>query len=165
MIGKSVKTKEYKSEAEGMVKKWTEAAEDSDHFRLAFNKPGTWSQKYNMVWDDILGFNLFPEEIENKEITYYLKNQNRYGLPLDNRDTYTKLDWVIWSASMANSNPQFRELIKPVYNFINETPDRVPMTDWYWTNTGEMRGFIARSVVGGVYMELLKDKLKTNIPK
>ena len=79
---------------------------------------------------------------------------------MDNRDTYTKLDWILWSASLANSNEQFRELMKPVYDFLNETPDRFPMTDWYWTKSGEMRGMYARSVVGGVYMEMLKSKME-----
>jgi hypothetical protein len=136
------------------------AADDGDYFRLAFDKPGTWSQKYNMVWDDILRFNLFDEAIVNKEVAHYLKVQNRYGLPLDSRETYTKLDWILWTASMANNKEAFNALKAPVYDFLNETPDRVPMTDWYWTKSGEMRGFIARSVVGGVYMELLKEKLK-----
>ena len=158
--GLQTEATEYKKLAAKMVEDWVKAADDGDHYRLAFDKPGSWSQKYNMVWDDILGFNLFDEQIENAEIAFYLKNQNRYGLPLDSRETYTKLDWIIWSASLANSNDEFRTLIAPVYNFLQETPDRVPMTDWYWTKSGEMRGFIARSVVGGVYMELLKDKLK-----
>lgn len=159
MRGLKADANAYHTLSKELVEKWILAAADGDHYRLAFDKPGSWSQKYNMVWDDILGFNIFPEEVENKEIAYYLKSQNRYGLPLDNRDSYTKLDWITWSASMANNNQQFRELIKPVYNFLNETPDRVPMTDWYWTKSGELRGFIARSVVGGVYMELLKEKL------
>jgi hypothetical protein len=150
----------YRKEAEDLVQKWMKAADAGDHFRLAFDKPDSWSQKYNMVWDDILGFNIFPEEAENKEIRYYLDHRNRYGLPLDNRATYTKLDWILWSASLANENKEFRELIKPVYDFLRETPDRIPMSDWYWTKSGEYRGFIARSVVGGVYMELLKEKFK-----
>ena len=150
----------YNAEARAMVQKWIKAADDGDHFRLAFDQPGTWSQKYNMVWDDILSFNIIPEEVENKEIAYYLKKQERYGLPLDNRQSYTKLDWIIWTASLANSSEDFRKLIKPVHVFLNETPERLPMTDWYWTTTGEWRGFLARSVVGGVYMELLKDKMK-----
>jgi hypothetical protein len=151
---------EYNKLAATMVSDWVKAADDGDYFRLAFDKPGSWSQKYNMVWDDILGFHLFDEAIENKEIAHYMKVQNRYGLPLDSRETYTKLDWILWTASMANTNEEFRALTAPVYNFLNNTPDRVPMTDWYWTKSGEMRGFIARSVVGGVYMELLKEKLK-----
>jgi hypothetical protein len=160
MQGKKTEAKEYRILAENMVQDWVKAADDGDHYRLAFDKSDSWSQKYNMVWDKLLGFNFFPDEVINKEIAWYLKVQNRYGLPLDSRETYTKLDWILWTASMANSNDEFKQLIAPVYTFLNETPDRVPMTDWYWTKSGEMRGFIARSVVGGVYMELLKDKLK-----
>jgi hypothetical protein len=160
MQGMKTEANEYLNLAENMVQDWIKAASDGDHYRLAFDKPGTWSQKYNMVWDKLLGFNLFPDEVIDKEIAWYLKVQNRYGLQLDSRETYTKLDWILWSASMANTNEEFKNLIEPVYTFLNETPDRVPMTDWYWTKSGEMRGFIARSVVGGVYMELLKEKLK-----
>ena len=160
MRGLKEEAAKYNAEARSMVQKWIKAADDGDHFRLAFDQPGTWSQKYNMVWDDILSFNIIPEEVENKEIAYYHLKQERYGLPLDNRQSYTKLDWIIWTASLANTNDEFRKLIKPVHVFLNETPERLPMTDWYWTKTGEWRGFIARSVVGGVYMELLKDKMK-----
>ena len=160
MRGLGAEASAYKKIATDLAQKWVQAAEDGDHFRLAFDKPGSWSQKYNMVWDEVLGFNLFPKQVKDKEIAYYLKVQNHYGLPLDNRESYTKLDWIIWTATMAGSKEQFSELIKPVYNFLNETPDRVPMTDWYWTRSGEMRGFQARSVVGGVYIKLLKEKLK-----
>ncbi len=159
MQGLTAEATAYKKVATELSQKWVQEAADGDHFKLAFDKPGSWSQKYNMVWDELLGFNLFPKSVKEKELTYYLKSMNHYGLPLDNRETYTKLDWVIWSATMSNSNQQFSELIKPVYNFLNETPDRVPMTDWYWTKSGELRGFIARSVVGGVYIKLLKEKL------
>lgn len=162
MQGMKRQSAEYMKLVRDMVEKWTQAADDGDHFRLAFDAAGSWSQKYNMVWDDMLGFNAFPEEVENKEISFYLKNQKRYGLPLDSRDSYTKLDWIFWTASMANSEKEFSQLVAPVYKFLNETPDRVPMTDWYWTKSGELRGFVARSVVGGVYMELLKAKLKSN---
>ncbi len=150
----------YHKIATELAQNWVKTADDGDHFKLAFDKPGSWSQKYNMVWDEILGFNLFPKQVKDKEIAYYLKIQNHYGLPLDNRETYTKLDWIIWTATMAGTKEQFSELIKPVYAFLNETPDRVPMSDWYWTRSGEMRGFQARSVVGGVYIKLLKEKLK-----
>ncbi|MGD0778638.1 MAG: DUF1793 domain-containing protein [Candidatus Solibacter sp.] len=39
--------------------------------------------------------------------------------------------------------------------FLNESPGRAPMTDWYWTNTGKQEGCQARSVVGGAFVKML----------
>ena len=95
--------------------------------------------------------------MERKEIAYYRAHLNRYGLPLDNRKTYTKLDWTLWSATLADSADGFDALVSPVYDFLNATPDRVPMTDWYETTNARKVGFQARSVVGGVFIKMLAD--------
>jgi hypothetical protein len=89
---------------------------------------------------------------------YYRKIQNRYGLPLDNRQSYTKLDWILWTATLTQSPEDFLALVRPVHRFLNETPDRVPMTDWYWTQDARQRGFQARPVVGGVFLQMLYAK-------
>ena len=124
-------------------------ADDGDHYHLAFDKPGTWGQKYNLVWDNILGLHLFPPDVSSREISFYLQHMNRYGLPLDNRATYTKLDWELWTATPAGSPDDFRTMVHSVFSFLNDTPDRVPMTDWYDTITSKQVGFQARSVVSG----------------
>ena len=100
-LGKTDEAAEYRDSREDMAAEWVKMADDGDHYRLAFDKPGTWSQKYNLVWDKLLGLNLFPPEIARKEIAYYKTKQNKYGLPLDNRSDYTKLDWIVWTATLA----------------------------------------------------------------
>jgi len=153
--------KDYNTTAKAMAGKWVGMAAEGDHYKLAFNSPGTWSQKYNLVWDIVLDYNLFPKSVRDAEIAYYLTEINRDGLPLDSRADYTKLDWSLWTATLASSPEQFKALVDPIYRWINETPSRVPLTDWYDTKTGKQVGFQARSVVGGVFIKALSDKQLT----
>ncbi|HEY1808977.1 MAG TPA: DUF4965 domain-containing protein [Acidobacteriaceae bacterium] len=157
MLHKTDEAAKFRRNAQQMAQQWMKMAADGDHTRLAFNLPGTWSQKYNLVWDRILGLHLFPESLTQEEIAFYLKHQNAFGLPLDNRHTYTKLDWSVWTATLAPNPQQFQQLIDPVYKFMTDTPTRVPLSDWFDTVTGAQAGFQARSVVGGVYIKMLSD--------
>ena len=156
-LGKKDEAASYGKLARGMADRWVKMADDGDHYRLAFDKPGTWSQKYNLVWDRLLGLNLFSPQVARRELNFYRTKQGRYGLPLDGRETYTKLDWIVWTATLSDSPEEFRAFIRPAYRFAHETPSRVPLTDWYDTVDGKQRGLQARSVVGGVYVKLLAD--------
>ncbi|HLI04078.1 MAG TPA: DUF4965 domain-containing protein [Terracidiphilus sp.] len=157
LLGYSGVAGQYDALAHEMAHKWMAMADDGDHYRLAFDEPGTWSQKYNLVWDRILGLNLFPESVAAKEISFYKRRLNRYGLPLDNRAAYTKLDWELWTASLAQSDSDFQSFVTPIVAFLRDTMPRVPMTDWYDTLTARQMHFQARSVVGGVYIKMLSD--------
>ena len=140
-LGQQSAAGEYSALAKEFSKKWAAMALDGDHFRLAFDRPGTWSQKYNLVWDHLLGLNVFAPEVVSKELAFYTAHQNKYGLPLDNRAAYTKIDWLAWTASLARSPSGFQALFDPAYRFANESSSRVPLTDWYDTKTGEQTGF------------------------
>ena len=155
MLGMSDVAQRYTEKAREMAAQWEQMANDGDHYRLTFDKPGTWSQKYNIVWDKLLGLNIFPDSIAEKEVAYYLTRQNRYGLPLDSRETYTKTDWIMWTATLAKDQTTFEAFVAPVHDFMNETLDRVPMSDWVYTDKPYRRGFMARAVVGGYFIKML----------
>lgn len=156
-LGKQKIADDYGSKAKEMAAKWESLSNDGDHYKLAFDKSGTWSQKYNLVWDQLLDLKLFPRSVQQTELAFYQRHLNRYGLPLDNRKTYTKLDWEIWTATLSDSTEQFQQLIAPISKWMNETPTRVPLTDWYDTVDGRQVGFQARSVVGGIFIKALAD--------
>ena len=157
MRGEKPKARELMQLASQFADRWVKEADDGDHFRLAFDRPGTWSQKYNLVWDRILGLNLFPDAVRRKEMDFYRTKQDEFGLPLDNRRSYTKLDWTLWTATLTQTPADFEALVNPVWRFLDESPSRVPMTDWFRTRDGTQQGFQARSVVGGVFLQMLYD--------
>lgn len=156
----------YLNKAREMAEIWTKTAANGDGtFRLAFDRPDTFSLKYNAVWDGIFGTGVFPDGIWERELVSYLDRLNPYGVPLDNRAGYTKSDWEVWVASMMRDKADFERVIARLWDFYNETPDRVPMTDWYETeqprqyhyrtcDDGRPVGFQNRTVQGGLFMKL-----------
>ncbi|MDE6527855.1 MAG: DUF1793 domain-containing protein, partial [Muribaculaceae bacterium] len=85
-----------------------------------------------------------------------------FGLPLDSRSDYTKTDWIVWTATLADDKAEFEQFIEPVHKFMHESPDRVPMSDWIYTSRPNYEVFRARPVVGAYFIKMLEDKLKSN---
>ena len=88
----------------------TKATDTTGQLKLAYDRPGTWSQKYNLVWDRLLGLHIFPKEVALRETAYYQTKLNPFGLPLDGREVYTKLDWETWTATLAADDSYTREI-------------------------------------------------------
>ncbi|MBR5759433.1 MAG: DUF1793 domain-containing protein, partial [Thermoguttaceae bacterium] len=71
-----------------------------------------------------------------------------------------KVDWEVWTATLADSREDFDALMDGVYKFVNKTEPRVPMTDWYHTDSAQECNMHARSVVGGFFMKFLEEGVK-----
>lgn len=157
MLEEKELSQEYHAKAAQMAREWEKRAFADDHYMLAFDKPETWSLKYNLIWDKLFGSNLFSKNVYEREITYYINKANVYGTPLDSRATYTKSDWLAWCASMTDDKEQLQALLAPVAAYLENTESKVPFSDWYDTVSGKHCKFIARSVQGGIFMPMLKN--------
>ena len=146
----------YMELAKAYAAKWElDAKADHKGTRLVFDNSEGWSLKYNVVWDNILGYNIFSEKMKKNEIKVYMSKMNRYGVPLDSRKDYTKIDWLMWSTCIYDDKKYFNAVVESIMNMINEAADRVPLTDWYDTVTNAHFHFQNRTVVGGLYINLL----------
>lgn len=157
ILGETDDAEYFRVVAKKFAAEWLKAADGGECTRLAFDQAGSWSQKYNLVYDRLLELKLFPASLAEREVAFYRAHQNRYGLPLDSRADYTKLDWLLYCACLSGKDDDFQALLSPVIDFLKESPSRVPMTDWYDTGSGAQVGFQARSVVGGLFIRLLYD--------
>jgi hypothetical protein len=163
-LGNTENAKKYRELAEYMAESWKKRAYNDDgSTRLTFDAPNTFSMKYNMVWDKIWGTGLFPEEVYKAEIDSNFSRFKTYGMPLDSRCDQTKSDWLVWTATMAETKEDFERFILPLWRFYNETPDRIPMSDWYDTVSGCYIGFIHRTVQGGLFIKMLDESKKLKI--
>lgn len=147
----------YLSVAKEYAEKWEkESIGKYGSSRLAFDREDSWSLKYNIIWDKLLNINIFSEDVFEREVKVYSEKINKYGVPLDMREDYTVNIWNFWTTVMTDNEEYRDKVINAQYDFINETIDRVPITDWYCTSINRRMDFQNRSVVGGLFINLLK---------
>ncbi len=153
--GKIFSDAEYLDIASDLAKKWQAEAKGKYASRLAFDMEDSWSLKYNIIWDKLLNIHIFDNDIFETEVKLYKSKMNSYGVPLDCREDYTKMDWLFWTTVMADDKEYTNMVIDAVFRFINETPDRVPVTDWYYSSMPRMASFQNRTVLGGIFVNLI----------
>ncbi len=155
MRGDDHEAKRYTALSRRWAHRWLSINEQDGHFRAQFNVPGGWGEPYNMVWGRVLGFHLFPYTAVKRELTFLISKANRFGIPLNNATTGSDTDHTIYTAALARTKPLFDGFINPLYRFLNDSPDRVPLADWYDSRTGA--AFMhARPVVGAAFVEFMR---------
>ena len=135
--------------------------------RLAFDRPETFSLKYNAVWDKLWHLQLLPDSFFRAEMVRYRKEALYYGIPLDSRERYAKSDWMLWAACLSEDPADFAFVVHLLHSYFETTRDRVPMNDWFYADTAQQfyrrRGkihageFQHRTVQGGLCLKLLME--------
>ena len=147
--------RKYREIAEEYAKEIIQFADNFGHLPLTWDTDETtYSLKYNLAYDKILGLGLFPQSFIEREVDFYLTKAGEYGVPLDTRNGYTKSDWLIWTASLTDDVAKKKQFVVLVDNFLKNSPMREPFPDWYDVNTGERFWFRNRTVQGGCFILL-----------
>lgn len=144
----------YHEKAKLLAKQWEIKAKSGNHTVLAFGSDGTWSLKYNLIWDIIFDSHLFSRKLFKNEFLWYREKNNVYGVPLDNRENYTKSDWILWVTAFGENKEEQQTLILPLVKYLEETPTRNPFPDWYDTLSAKEVHFHNRTVQGGIFMPM-----------
>ena len=159
MLGENDLAGKYLTKSQEMAKFWVENAANGDgSYRLAFDRPDSYSLKYNAVWDTVFNMKLLPENVMKTEIESYLRRANPYGMPLIDSSDFTNSGWIAWTATMADNKELFEKLMNPVWLCFNISPSRVPLADWYSSITSIKLAGQNRTVQGALFMKLLDYK-------
>ncbi|KAJ5210815.1 hypothetical protein N7491_010626 [Penicillium cf. griseofulvum] len=123
---------------------------------LSYGNTASHGLLYNLFADAQLGLNLVPQSVYQMQSDFYPTVENRYGVPLDTRHTYTKGDWECFAAAVSSVNTRDM-FINDLATWINETTTNRALTDLYETESGGYPGnhFVARPVMGGSFAPLL----------
>lgn len=155
-LGKEDKFTVYRTTAEEFAGEIVVFSQKFTHMPLTWDcGEETFSLKYNLAFDKVLGLELFPKELCEREVCFYLTKLNEYGVPLDNRAEFTKSDWLMWAASLTEDKSKIRALTGCLNKYLTKSDDRLPFGDWYETKSGKLIGFRNRTVQGGCFILLL----------
>lgn len=157
MIGKIDEYEKYYGIAKDYSIKWMEIYFKGDHSVLSPFKEDSYSLKYNLAIDLFLDNPLFDKLFKEIEVKYYLTKKNRYGIPLDTRNTYTKTDWMAWVCCLTDDIKVKEEIFECMFNFLCDSQMHVPFSDWIETIEPTYHVFRNRTVQGGLFLPILLD--------
>lgn len=159
IAGDPTSSENYSSTASSFYSQWETFATDPSgrHTLLSYQWRSSYGLLYNTFPNMLLNLNLIPQSLYDMQSAWYPTTSQTFGIPLENRDSYTKSDWELWTA--ATCSPQTRRLfVNALGYWLNQTNTDRPFTELYETfDTGSYSAsplpifFNARPVAGGHY--------------
>ncbi|MCJ1381187.1 hypothetical protein MMC17_004296 [Xylographa soralifera] len=147
----------FSTTAVNYFKQWEYFAIDPSgrHTLLSYEWRSSYGLLYNTYPDKLLNLGIIPETLYSMQSNWYPTIAQIFGVPLDNRHSYTKSDWEMWTA--ATCTPETRRLfVNGLGYWLNYTNTDRAFTDLYETiDDGSYPVspspiyFIARPVAGG----------------
>ncbi|MGA2210144.1 MAG: DUF5127 domain-containing protein [Acidimicrobiales bacterium] len=165
-LGDGTAASHWTSTAQSLVPKWQALSMDPSgrHLELTQGAKGSWGTTYNAYLDRLIGTDLVPSALTAIQAAWYSQQMERYGLPFESAvPHWTRVAWQGWTVAWLSDFPVAHEMIAGMARYINETPQRVPFSDTYWTTTGAQVLVWpvfdrARPVVGGLYALLTESR-------
>ncbi|KAL8663084.1 MAG: hypothetical protein Q9202_004121 [Teloschistes flavicans] len=158
----------YSATAQSYYTQWEEFAIDPSgtHTLLSYQWRSSYSLLYNTYPSLLLNLSIIPDSLFAMQSAFYPSVSQLFGVPLDNRHSYTKSDESLWTA--ATCSPETRRLfVNGLGYWLNETRTDRAFSDLFETiDTGSYPAspgpiyFIARPVVGGHFSLLALDRSK-----
>ncbi|CZR65302.1 probable glutaminase GtaA [Phialocephala subalpina] len=134
MTGNTADGVKYTNIANDYINEWQVLGIATDalpaHTTLGYGLNDTHGLLYNLYGDTELNLGLLPQSVYDMQSSFYPTVANKYGVPLDNRHSYTKSDWSLFAAAVASTSTQHL-LISKFAKWINETTTHEAMTDLY----------------------------------
>ncbi|KAA1113417.1 hypothetical protein PGT21_031048 [Puccinia graminis f. sp. tritici] len=124
---------------------------DRTHLLGSYGNQSSWSTQYNLYFDKLFGFKLFPEWVYEMQDQWYLIQAGKgpYGPPLDSRSrNRAKTDWMMWAAGASSSNVTREMFVSGLEAYVRRT-ENVVFGDLISLDEGWSVGFLTRPVVGG----------------
>ncbi|KAK2603729.1 hypothetical protein QQS21_004105 [Conoideocrella luteorostrata] len=160
--GHEDQSSKYSTLAKEYLSFWTQNGVNinAGHATLQYGEKNSYGLLYNIYLDKLLGLDFIPQNIYDMQSNFYLEIQSHYGVVLDTRSHWTKVDWELYVAAVAKPETR-RMFISKIARWLNETPTWRAFTDLYDVDTGGYAGsiqFTARPVVGGTFSLLALKK-------
>ncbi|KAL8927802.1 MAG: hypothetical protein Q9208_002218 [Pyrenodesmia sp. 3 TL-2023] len=156
----------YSSTATSFYQQWETfaIAPDGTHTLLSYQWRSSYSLLYNTYPALLLNLSIIPDSLHEMQSSFYPSVSQMFGVPLDNRHSYTKSDESLWTA--ATCSPETRRLfVNGLGYWLNVTSTDRPFTDLFET-VGEggypvsptSIALSARPVAGGHFSLLALEK-------